>query len=194
MATVRKMSVLIDRTEKSWPLPSPPIGISNTFGEQWRFGCNGSMRGWWLSKEHILLTQTWLSQRDGGQGEREGGPRGGRPPCRAPPIGLSWNTSTRLSGLALSHPAGAFTKSIHTSRGDSPSTAVQLSWGMEAAAIVGHKRWKDPPARIPQQPALPLKTAKDTHGRIPPLKSSLYGECERRDLGQKRATGEPHLR
>ncbi len=175
------MSVLIDRTEKSRPLPSPPIGISNTLGNN---GGLGVMDQW---GDDDCQKSTYSSHKPDYLSVTEAGGRWA--PCRAPPIGLSWNTRTRLSGLALSHPAGAFTKLIHTSRGDSPSSAAQLSWGMEAVAIVRHKRWKALDASTGETF---LNATKDTRSRKAEI-SSLCA-CEGRDLGQKRATGEPHLR
>lgn len=168
MATVRKMSVLIDRTEKSWPLPSPPIGISNTLGNN---GGLGVMDQW---GDDDCQKSTYSSHKPDYLSVTEAGGRWA--PHWAPPIGLSWNTRTRLSGLALSHPAGAFTKPIHTSRGDSPSAVAQLSWGMED--IVRHKYWKAQDASTSETS---LNTAKDTRSRKPEI-SSLC-ECEGRDPG-----------
>lgn len=156
MATVRKMSALIDRTEKSQPLPSPPIGISNTLGNN---GGLGVMDQW---GDDDCQKSTYSSHKPDYLSVTEAG--GKWAPRRAPPIGLSWNTRTRLSGLALSHPAGAFTKPIHMSRGDSPSAAAQLSWGMEDVAIVRRKRWKALDASTTETS---LNASKDTRSRKP---------------------------
>lgn len=45
MATARKMSRLIDRIEKSWPLPFASNRHFKHFGEQWRLGRNGINEG-----------------------------------------------------------------------------------------------------------------------------------------------------
>lgn len=97
-----------------WEKPAPPLSSNRHFkhfGEQWRLGCNGSMRGWWLSKEHILLTQTWLSQRDGGRGEV------------GPPSGTSnWAIGEHEDQAVRPCPLPSFTKPIHTNRGNSASS------------------------------------------------------------------------
>lgn len=118
------MSAVIGRIKSAAPLSCTSgfetLSVSNNGG----FGLD------WITDELMtvkrarrlyisLIISVWRRSREEQEGQplKGGGEGEGSPLCRVPRKGIDLHTRARLRSLGLSHPLGAFNKSIQATRG-----------------------------------------------------------------------------